>query len=122
MENKKEYSIDATGDCCQGDEVQFEKAVFTGTYPKARFSHNETITGTIIKDSYGEAKQQHTFTIELTDGNKMKIKGRNLYRNGVKRKPWINEEDRKVSLEEKHTRGTEARAKAYTRKQLRGYY
>lgn len=120
--NKEEYTIDCTGDCCVDDEVMFEKAVFTGTYPKGTFSHTEVIFGKIIKDSYGKEKQQHTFTIELSDGETMRIKGRNLYRNGTKRKPWVNEELRKEFLDEKHERGSEARARAYTRKQMKYQY
>lgn len=46
------YSINCTGDACVGDEVRFERAVFTGSYPNARFLHNEIVEGRIIRDSY----------------------------------------------------------------------
>ena len=61
-------------------------------------------------------KQQHTFTIELLDGSKMLIKGRNLYKNGVLRRKWENEENRKIALDEKHDRGAKARVDRNKRK------
>ena len=113
-----QYTINCTGDCVVGDFVKFERAVFTGSYPRAKFSHNETIEGEITKESYGAAKQQHTFTIKLPDGDTTRIKGRNLYRNGTMRKPWADESKRLVALQEKHKRGDAARAARYSR---RGY-
>lgn len=111
-----EYLIDCTGDCCVGDFVRFERAVFVGKYPKARFSHNEIITGEIIRDSYGKDKQQHTFTIVDSTGLEFRIKGRNLYRNSVYRRKWENEENRVKALQEKHERGAVARNKRSIRK------
>jgi len=105
-----DYPINATGDCCTGDSVRFQKAVFAGSYKKPSFSHLEIVTAMLINDGYGAAKQQHTFTLELEDGTKRTIKGRNLYRNGVWRKPWTDEALRREALDEKHNRGDNARA------------
>lgn len=113
-----QFTINCTGNCVVGDFVQFERAVFTGSYPKARFSHNETIEGEITKESYGASKQQHTFTIRLPNGDTTRIKGRNLYRNGTMRKPWADENERLEALKEKYARGDAARAARYSR---RGY-
>jgi len=104
------YDIKATGDCVTGDNVRFQRAVFAGSYKKPHFSHLEIVTGIIVNDSYGTDKQQHTFTLELEDGRKSTIKGRNLYRNGVWRKPWVNEALRGEALDEKHNRGDNARS------------
>ncbi len=85
FEGNEEYSIDTTGDCVVGDEVAFERTVFFGKcwgrHAKPKFQGFEFVTGRIVKDSYGAAKQQHTFTLELPSGDKTLIKGRNLYRN-----------------------------------------
>jgi hypothetical protein len=105
-----EYSIDATGDVVRGDDIAFMRATFTGSYRKPKFAGNELVVGTVISDSYGAAKQQHTFTIELEDGKRIHIKGRNVYRNGVWRKPWRDEAKRDEIADEKHTRGDKARA------------
>lgn len=113
--------VDCTGDVCTGDYVYFSKAVYTGTYPHAKFDYLAEMEGLVIADSYGSKKQQHTFTIELPDGNKMKIKGRNLYRNGCKRSPWLNENDRDTALKEKHERGSIAREAASARINGLGY-
>lgn len=86
-----EYSVSCTGDAVTGDEVRFERATFSGSFRNAKFAGFEQITGKIVKDSYGKDKQQHTFTLELADGSKLMIKGRNLYANGTWRKPWENE-------------------------------
>jgi len=114
----KEYSIDITGDACVGDEVAFEKATFTGSFRNPKFAGMSIVTGKIVADSYGREKQQHTFTLDLKDGKKMRIKGRNLYANGLRRKPWKNELDRVQALEEKHDRGAVARDARKYRKGL----
>ena len=41
----------------------------------------EIIQGTILKHSYGSQKKQHTFTILKENGEKILVKGRNLYPN-----------------------------------------
>lgn len=99
-----------------GDELAFEQAIFTGSFRKPKFAGTKLVTGKIVSDSYGREKQQHTFTIELATGEKMRIKGRNLYRNGLFRKPWENEAARVESLEEKHNRGASAREARQWRK------
>ncbi len=106
----KIYSINTTGDCVVGDEVSFERATFTGSFRNAKFDGFELIQGKIVNDSYGRDKQQHTFTIELLDGSKMMIKGRNLYANGTYRKLWVDESIRGLVADEKHSRGAKARA------------
>lgn len=50
----QEYCINATGDCCKGDQVRFERATFSGSYRKPKFKAFEMITGVIINDSYGK--------------------------------------------------------------------
>ena len=103
------YSIDCTGDAVVGDDVCFERALFGGSFRKPKFLGNETVTGRIVRDSYGSAKQQHTFTIELPNGETTQIKGRNLYRNGCWRQPWADESARAAAIDEKHSRGDDAR-------------
>jgi hypothetical protein len=56
----KNFEINCTGDCCVGDVVEFGRAIFEGSYPKATFSHIEVVQAKVIRDSYGKAKQQHT--------------------------------------------------------------
>ena len=106
----QEYSINTTGDCVVNDEVSFERATFSGSFRNAKFAGFELIQGKIIADSYGRDKQQHTFTIELLDGSKIMIKGRNLYANGTYRKAWADETMRGIAAYEKHARGSKARA------------
>lgn len=103
------HTINATGDCCAGDRVAFERATFSGSFRNARFAGYEMVFAEITAESYGRDKQQHTFTLRLPDGQKMKIKGRNLYRNGVWRAPWADESARIAVLNEKHGRGDAAR-------------
>ncbi|PKU81494.1 Zinc finger CCCH domain-containing protein 62 [Dendrobium catenatum] len=77
-----------------------------------------TIAGRVVKESYGSAKQQHTFTVEVLWSKGVKplpslypllVKGRNLYRYRTFRQRWANEADRSKVLEEKHRRGATAR-------------
>lgn len=104
------YSVRCTGDAVVGDEVRFERATFTGSFRNAKFAGFETVTGKIVKDSYGKDKQQHTFTLALDDGSELRIKGRNLYANGTYRKLWADESCRRAAADEKHARGDVARA------------
>jgi len=107
-----EYDICCTGDCCTGDIIKFFNPAKSG----------EWLYGTIIKDSYGEAKQQHTFTIEMRKDmleDKILIKGRNLYKNGVWRQKWDDENKRAEILKDKHQRGDIARKKRDYRKKIK---
>ena len=117
-----EYCIDATGDVVVGDEVRFDRAVFVGSYRRPKFIGYQRVTGKVIKDSYGSLKQQHTFTLLLDNGTKMLIKGRNLYRNGVFRKPWADEEARRAAAREKWQRGEKAREAREAREQGEKYW
>ena len=116
-----EYSVNCTGNCVVGDQVRFDRAIFTGVYPNTTFAGFNRITGTIIRDSYGAEKQQHTFTIELSDGSTTRIKGRNLYRNRVYRKRWTDEFLRDMALAEKYARGARARQARRLRKMTSRY-
>ncbi|KAL1134035.1 hypothetical protein V6Z11_A12G079900 [Gossypium hirsutum] len=77
-----------------------------------------TIAGRVVKESYGKAKQQHTFTVEVlwSKGSKklpplfpLLVKGRNLYKLKTYRQHWSDEAERKHVLSEKHKRGNAAR-------------
>ncbi|WVZ21889.1 hypothetical protein V8G54_000433 [Vigna mungo] len=77
------------------------------------------VAGRIVKESYGAAKQQHTFTIEVlwSKGEKplpplypLLIKGRNLYKLKTLRQKWEDEAERQKIMMEKHSRGSLARA------------
>ena len=105
-----EYSIECTGDAVVGDEVRFSRAKFTGSYRKPKFAGYEEVTGKIIKGSYGQDKQQHTFTLDTGGEKPIRIKGRNVYREGTYRKPWDDESERQAGVDEKHLRGDAARA------------
>jgi len=100
-----EYIIDCTGDAVIGDEVRFERATFSGSFRNPKFAGFKMIEGVIVKDSYGLQKQQHTFTIKTAEGDELRIKGRNLYANGLYRKSWADESLRHAAVEEKHSRG-----------------
>ena len=104
------YFINATGDVVVGDEVKFERAIFDGSWRRPKFTGFETVVGRVVRDSYGSLKQQHTFTIQLEDGSTTRIKGRNLYGNGVYRRKWADELARRNVANEKHIRGNKARA------------
>lgn len=110
------HPINCTGDACVGDRVAFERATFTGSFRNAKFAGFERVEGEIVADSYGAAKQQHTFTLRLADGLTTRIKGRNLYANGLWRAAWADEDARRAALNEKHSRGDMARAARAERK------
>ena len=115
IEVPETFTMDAQGDAVVGDVVQFERAKFSGSYRNAKFVGMESITGTIIRESYGADRQQHTFTILQEDGSTLRIKGRNLYKKSLMRKPWADESAREKVAAEKHARGNEARRLRDTR-------
>jgi hypothetical protein len=104
------YCIECTGDVVTGDEVSFDQATFSGSRKRPKFDGFRRVAGKIVSESYGDKKQQHTFTAELVGGGRLLIKGRNLYANGCFRKPWADENLRYAVADEKHTRGDAARA------------
>lgn len=119
--------IDCTGDVVTGDIVTFAEAVFGGSFHRPKFLGERTIVAKVIRDSYGAAKQQHTFTLEILEcggidplkaGTVTTRKGRNVYRNGVTRRLWDDEAARKSAAAEKHMRGDAARASRAIRKEM----
>lgn len=123
---KAMFTIDCTGDACIGDKIEFTESVFGGSFKKPKFLGQRIIQAEIINESYGAAKQQHTFSLlvigssgyePIEAGFKIKRKGRNIYRNGTKRALWHDEKARLDVLEEKHGRGNIARANRATRKE-----
>jgi len=108
-----------------GDTIRFTEGVFCGSYRRPKFIGERTITATILRDSYGDEKQQHTFTIKVIDsggtdalarGKTTRRKGRNVYRNGVTRLEWADENARQAIESEKHGRGAHARKAREIRK------
>ena len=113
-----ENAIDCTGDCVVGDAIRFERAFFHGSFRQPTVAGFELVAGKIVADSYGADKQQHTFTIEFSNGTRTLIKVCNLYRNGVWRKTWVVESDRKAVVDEKHARGSAARTVRANRREI----
>lgn len=117
------FVFNCKGDACTGDVVMFEQKVYEMFSIASRSATGppcgtRTVAGRIVKESYGAAKQQHTFTIEVlwSKGEKalpplhpLLIKGRNLYRLQTMRQKWADEEGRRKVLQEKHERGGIAR-------------
>lgn len=121
------YSQDVQGDAVEGDDVVFLEAVFTGYYPNVKFTGYRLITGRIEKESYGEKKQQHTFSIRVSGcygsgwdkyavGDCKRIKGRNLYKYFTLARPR-GEDERSALLRDKHRRGDAARRARRERKE-----
>jgi len=110
-----------------GDTVKFKEAVFSGSYKKPRWVGDREITAEVINDSYGDKKQQHTFTIRvihctgydcLPTGKITTRKGRNIYKNDPVRLTWENEDERVGASEEKHKRGAVARERRTIRREM----
>ncbi|KAM0857833.1 hypothetical protein ACQ4PT_048203 [Festuca glaucescens] len=64
------FVLNCKGDACKGDVVVFEQNIYRRKKGdprgvKSRLCGQRTNAGRIIKESYGTAKQQHTFTVEI---------------------------------------------------------
>ncbi|KAF6174304.1 hypothetical protein GIB67_040797 [Kingdonia uniflora] len=135
------FVLNCKGDACTGDVVMFEQNVYEMFNIASRSATGppcgtRVVAGRIVKESYGAAKQQHTFTVEVLWSKGVKalpplhpllIKGRNLYRLKTMRQIWVDEEKRRQILLEKHSRGSLARSDRETmvqekemRKMVRG--
>ncbi|KAJ0980976.1 hypothetical protein J5N97_009231 [Dioscorea zingiberensis] len=118
---KSSFVINCTGDACKGDVVLFMQRIFAKFDIVTRGANvigKRIVAGRIVKESYGAAKQQHTFTVEIlwSEGVQalpplfpLRVKGRNLYRLKTFRQPWTDEAERSKVLDEKHKRGAAAR-------------
>ncbi|XP_009380239.2 zinc finger CCCH domain-containing protein 62 [Musa acuminata AAA Group] len=118
---RSSFVINCTGDVCKGDVVLFRQRVYDKFDKVSRTANiigKRIIAGRVVKESYGAAKQQHTFTVEVVwcKGKNalpplfpLLVKGRNLYRLKTFRQRWSNEIERSKVLAEKHQRGAAAR-------------
>ncbi|XP_058088858.1 zinc finger CCCH domain-containing protein 62-like isoform X2 [Magnolia sinica] len=118
---RSSFVINCRGDVCNGDTVLFTQRVYRKFDVVTRGSNpigKRTIAGRVVKESYGAAKQQHTFTVEILWSKGVKtlpplfpllVKGRNLYRLKTFRQRWNDEAERLKVLAEKHKRGAAAR-------------
>ncbi|KAF4401878.1 hypothetical protein G4B88_017390, partial [Cannabis sativa] len=115
------FDINCTGDVCKGDVVLFTQKVYERFDKVTRHGKvlgKRTVAGRVVKESYGAAKQQHTFTVEVFWSRGIKklsplypllVKGRNLYKMRTFRQCWSDEALRLNVLAEKHKRGAAAR-------------
>ncbi|XP_048601423.1 uncharacterized protein LOC111215162 isoform X2 [Brassica napus] len=90
---------------CKGDVFAKETLFCLHKYEKMKASEDimgrRTVAGKVVKESYGTAKHQHTFTSFGARGCRnclrctlLLVKGRNLYGLLTLRQRWANEEDR----------------------------
>ncbi|MDE1904998.1 MAG: hypothetical protein KGH75_00925 [Rhodospirillales bacterium] len=127
----EDFHLDCTGDVVTGDTILFTEATFGGSFRNPKYLGDRRLIAEVVRDSYGDAKQQHTFTLfvlasdgvePVATGTKITRKGRNVYRNGTRRLRWPDESARRHAAEEKHTRGAEARARRAARREEREYF
>ncbi|KAL2348412.1 hypothetical protein Fmac_002412 [Flemingia macrophylla] len=130
---RSSFSVNCTGDVCMGDVVLFRQKVyqkFDKVTRHGKLLGNRTVAGRVVKESYGAAKQQHTFTVEVLWSSGVRklpllfpllVKGRNLYKQKTYRQRWKNEADRIEVLREKHKRGAEARSRRALKQKTKSY-
>lgn len=102
-----------------GCHITWSEAVFEGDYLKeTKYIGDRINEGLVIKESYGDKKAQHTFTIEIIKSEgiqpieiskKIRRKGRNLYK-GLLVNNIPNDIDEKTK--DKNKRSNDAKIKA----------
>ena len=126
---RKPVWIPATGDVVAGDEIRFTESVWAGSHRKPIYCGDRFVRGDVLRESYGAAKQQHTFSIlvressgvsALEPGAKIRRKGRNVYKGRPSRLQWADESDRDAVAAEQHARGAAARADRDQRRECEG--
>ena len=112
----KGFDIDSD-DVVAGDAIEFREEVRAGGWRNPQRLGERLVRGRVLRDSYGERRQQHTFMIEverstgadaLEPGAVIRRRAGNLYRHGTRRAPWSDENARKEALAETHARGDRA--------------
>ena len=115
-----------TRDIVVGDTIRYEESVFSGPWRSAKYVGKRTIKAQVIADSYGSAKQQHTFTLKILEcsgvntintGDSTRRKGRNIYKYDPVRLLWEDEDARQKVADDKHKRGDAAKAERERRKE-----
>lgn len=111
--------VECTGDACSGDIIKFDEVVWSRDEENNPSPVGKrTLIVEILRESYGQEKQQHTFVLEVLEcsgtdpiptGKIIRRMGRNIYRYGTERLLWSDEQGRQVVLNEKHARGAIAR-------------
>ncbi|CAI7865549.1 unnamed protein product [Closterium sp. NIES-54] len=113
------FCINCTGDVCRKDVVLFRQRIFKGHSKKSKCLGCRMVAGRVVMESYGEKRQQHTFTVEviwstglqaLPPMKQLLVKGRFLYKHKTFRQRWANEAERIAVIGEKHARGDKARS------------
>ncbi|KAH8508473.1 hypothetical protein H0E87_010550 [Populus deltoides] len=125
---RSSFLINCRGDVCKGDVVMFVQKVYSKFNKVTRHGKilgRRTVAGRVVKESYGSAKQQHTFTVEVLWSKGVKklppfspllVKGRNIYKLRTFRQCWINEAERQKVLAEKHKRDAKCHKRAHHRR------
>jgi hypothetical protein len=120
----------ARGDVVTGDTIRFTESVFGGSYRKPRYLGQRAVRAEVTRDSYGGAKQQHTFTLRvirstgfecIETGKLIRRKARNVYKGEPERLRWADNVERDNVAAEKHERGGAARAARDERRAAEGY-
>jgi len=116
----------STDSVVAGDVIKYTEGVFGGSWRRPSHVGDRVVVARVLRESYGEGKQQHTFSLEVVEstgcepidkGKVIRRKGRNIYRNGVERLKWEDEQLRQGVADEKHSRGDKARAARAYRKE-----
>tara|TARA_R110000751_G_scaffold273964_1_gene374827 strand:+ start:225 stop:620 length:396 start_codon:yes stop_codon:yes gene_type:complete len=110
-------------DLVVGSKIKFTEGIFGGSWKRPHYLGSRTIIGTILKESYGAKRGQHTFSIEVhsADGydaeeviqrGKIRRKGRNVYDDcELLELP----DDFEALADEKHQRAAAAKEAKYQR-------
>lgn len=78
-----------------GDQIAFERPLFSGGFWSTRVTGFQTVTGVVKRVSYGIARREATYSIECSDGKVIRATGRTLFAYDVYRKEWADENLRK---------------------------
>lgn len=105
-----------THDLVVGCIFDLEDPVFGGSFRNPKHLYDRRLRVRIIRDSYGDVKGQHTFTLEVLEadrdlqpGDTIRRKGRNVYGRIVGDVEYPPDYAEKAA--DKHARGAEAAAR-----------
>lgn len=109
-----------TNNVIKDDIVLFRDDVFGGSFRKPKYLGCGLILGKILRESYGEKKAQHTFSIQVIQaqgellenfvpGKLILRKGRNLYKECFLIERNLSDDEERQRIKEKNMRSADTK-------------
>lgn len=109
------FDVPAVGDIVAGDRIRFRENVYEGPAYAPRFAGRRTIWAEVLRDSFGQHLQLHTYTLRVlavrgrqvsvvVPGQWVRRQADTLHQAQVCRQRWADESHRQLAVQEREAR------------------